>query len=253
MKKYLYLLLLFVPLVVASCSKDNYDEPQETFYGKIVDKATGKPFQTAPGGEGVRIRMMEYSWSENPLPYDFYAKMDGTFNNTKVFAGEYGVTPSGAFVPVGEERIRIEGIVEKTWEVEPMLRVEWVGEPVLNADGTVTVKVKVERGNDNPDYQHPLSEAWLFVNENQYVSDGYYSPNYSTKIAGAAIQMVQFGQVFEITTGQPAGYNPGGACTPFPEYARKYFLRFGACTERVIDGRKRYNFTPVKEITTRAR
>ena len=97
MKKYIYLLLFSLPLLAASCSKDNYDEPQETFRGKFIDKQTGEPFQTAIGNTGIRIRMMEYSWSDNPQPYDMNVKMDGTFNNTKVFKGEYGITPSGAF------------------------------------------------------------------------------------------------------------------------------------------------------------
>ena len=37
MKKYIYLLLFSLPLLAASCSKDNYDEPQETFRGKFID------------------------------------------------------------------------------------------------------------------------------------------------------------------------------------------------------------------------
>lgn len=40
MKKYIYLLLFSLPLLAASCSKDNYDEPQETFRGKFIDKQT---------------------------------------------------------------------------------------------------------------------------------------------------------------------------------------------------------------------
>ena len=167
--------------------------------------------------------------------------------------GVYVSTPSGACLPLDEERIKISGTVEKTWEVEPLLRVEWVGEPVVNADGTVDVKVKVSRGTDNPDYQEALAEAWLFVSENMYVGDFSYSPNYSTRISGAAIGMVQFDQVYTIRTGQPGGYNPAGTYTPFPAFSRKYFLRFGARTTRQFDGTNRYNYTTVKEITTIAR
>ncbi len=252
MKK-LIILLLSAPLLFASCSEDNYEGPQETFCGAFIDKGTGRPFQTAIGNTGIRIRMMEYSWSDNPQPYDMNAKMDGTFNNTKIFAGEYGVTPSGAFVPVEEERIRISGTTQKNWEVEPLLRVEWVGEPTVNADGTVDVRVKITRGTDNPDYQQPLAEAWLFVSETCYVGDFSYSPNYSTRISGAAVAALQFGQVYTIRTGQPGGYDPDGAATPFPAYSRKYFLRFGARTNIRFDGTNRYNYTTVKEITTLAR
>lgn len=252
MKKFIYLISCLALLGV-SCSKDNYDEPQETFRGKFIDKQTGEPFQTAIGNTGIRIRMMEYSWSDNPQPYDFYVKQDGTFQNTKIFAGEYGITPSGAFVPLEEKRLKIRGTVEKVYEVEPLLRVEWVGEPVVNSDGTVDVKVKVTRGTDNPDYQQPLAEAWLFVSETNYVGDFSYSPNYSTRIASGAIESVEFDKVYTIRTGQPGGYNPDGPFTPLPNYERKWFLRFGARTTMQFDGTNRYNYTTVKEITAHAR
>ena len=70
---------------------------QETFRGAFIDKVTKEAFQTAIGNTGIRIRMMEYSWSENPQPYDFNCMMDGTFQNTKIFAGNYGIIPEGAF------------------------------------------------------------------------------------------------------------------------------------------------------------
>ena len=66
--------------------------------------------------------------------------------------------PEGAFVPLDEEIIDIKGTVEKTYEIEPLLRVKWVGEPQVNADGTVEVKVIITRGTNNPDYQQPLTE-----------------------------------------------------------------------------------------------
>ena len=163
MKTIKYLFLSLVLLAGAmSCAYDNYDLPEETFKGAFIDKETKEPFQTAVGGSGIRIRMMEYSWSDNPQPYDFNVKMDGTFQNTKIFAGEYGVTPEGAFVPLEEERIQIKGVVEKIYEVEPLLRIEWVGEPIVNADGTATVKVKITRGTKNADYHQNLSEAFLY-------------------------------------------------------------------------------------------
>ena len=58
MKKYIYLLLFSLPLLAASCSKDNYDEPQETFRGKFIDKQTGEPFQTAIGNTGIVILLV---------------------------------------------------------------------------------------------------------------------------------------------------------------------------------------------------
>ena len=245
--KYLFLSLVLLAGAV-SCTYDNYALPGETFKGAFIDKETKEPFQTAIGGSGIRIRMMEYSWSETPQPYDFNAKMDGTFQNTKVFAGEYGVTPEGAFVPLEEEIINIKGTVEKIYEVEPLLRIEWVGEPVVNSDGTATVKVKISRGTNNPDYQQALSEGFLYVSETNYVGDFSFSPMYSTKISAAELAL---GQELTFTTGYPNGIS--GSAIAFPKYARKYFLRFAAKTTMDFSGTKRYNYATVKEITTTAR
>lgn len=237
MKKIYTVILAAVALSLAvSCTKDNYAEPAETFKGAFVEKGTGDPFQTVIGNTGIRIRMMEYSWSETPQPYDTYAKQDGTFQNTKIFKGEYGVTPEGAFVPLEEETLKISGVVEKTYEVEPLLKVQWVGEPVVNSDGTVSVKVKITRGTSNPDYQQPLQKAWLFVSETSYVGDFCYSPNFSVSLGAGDIKL---DEVLTFTTK-----------TPFPTYQRKYFLRFAAKTSMNFSNTERYNYTPIVEITT---
>ena len=249
MKSIKHIVLSFLLVAgLASCEEDNYPAPAETFKGSIVDAETGEPFQTAIGNTGVRIKMMEYSWSENPTPYYMYAMMDGAFNNNKVFKGEYGVTPEGPFVPVPEERIQIAGTVEKNYEVEPFLRLEWVGEPVVNDNGTATIQVKINRGTSNPDYQQALAEVWLFVSENQYVGDFSYSTNFSTKLTGANLPVL--GETFSITTGWPGGIGTGSQRI-FPSYSRKYFLRVGARISKQVNSTNVYNYTTAKEITTR--
>jgi hypothetical protein len=239
---------LLVAAFVSCEEDDNYPAPAETFKGSIVDAETGQPFQTAIGGTGVRIKMMEYSWSATPTPYYMYAMMDGQFNNNKIFRGEYGVTPEGAFVPLTEERFEIAGTVEKNYEVEPFLRVEWVGEPVVNDDGTATVQVKIDRGTAHPDFQQALTEVWLFVSENQYVGDFSFSPNYSTKLTGGTLPAL--GATVSITTGWPGGIGTGTQRF-FPSYSRKYFLRVGARINKQVNATNVYNYTTTKEITTK--
>lgn len=238
----IYLILSVVCLAgLTSCESDNYDGPEETFRGAFIDKETKEPFQTAIGNTGIRIRMMEYSWSDNPQPYDFNCMMDGTFNNNKIFAGNYGIIPEGAFVPLEEEIMDIKGTVEKTFEVEPLLRLEWIGEPKVNADGTAEVKVKITRGTDHPNYQQPIEEAWLFVSEISYVGDFSFSNRFSTQLVGAAVSDILDKELTIRTKGQ------------FPEYSRKFFLRVGARTTMKFSGTNRYNYTTVKEITSTAR
>lgn len=251
MKKIVYITLCLIVMIFASsCGDDNYAEPKETFRGKFIDKGTGKPFQTEIGNGGIRIRMMEYSWSDTPQPYDFNCMMDGTFNNEKIFRGEYGVTPSGAFVPLEEEIFEIKGVVEKTYEVEPLLRVEWVGEPVVNPDRTVSFNVKISHGTENPVYKKPLVEGWLFVSETSYVGDFSHSKNYSINIKAnqiglGGVLLGDDGFTFTISTAMSA--------KEFPDFSRKYFFRFGARTEVTFDATNRYNYTDIKEVTIPAK
>jgi hypothetical protein len=248
--KYIALSFLFVAGLVSCSEDDNYPAPAETFTGSIVDAETGAPFQTAIGNTGVRIKMMEYSWSETPTPYYLNAMMDGRFNSNKIFKGQYGVTPEGAFVPVPEELIDISGTVEKQYAVEPFLRVELVGEPVINDNGTATLQVKIDRGTAHPDYQQALAEAWLYVSETQYVGDFSYSPNFSTKLAATTLPAL--GSTISITTGWPAGVGTGTQRT-FPTYSRKYFLRVGARINKQVNSTNVYNYSNTVEITTPAR
>ena len=252
--KNLKYILFSLPLVfgVTACEIENYEGPKETFRGQFTDKGTGEQFQTALGTEGIRIRMMEYSWSDSPQPYDMYVMEDGRFNNTKIFKGEYGVKPEGAFVPLAEERFRISGVVEKNYQVEPLLRVEWVGEPVINSDGTVDVQVRITRGTDNPDYQQALSDVWLFVSETGHVGRHSYNGTYSTKLTAAQANTLAggdaIGTVFTIRTGQPSG--PESSQNAFPTYRRQYFLRAAARVDlQIIGSNNIYNYSTIKEIT----
>lgn len=76
MKKIIYYFWTLAAIFIfTSCGNDNYDAPAETFQGAFIDKDTNEPIQTAASTAiehgGIRIRLMEYSWSDNPVPYDF--------------------------------------------------------------------------------------------------------------------------------------------------------------------------------------
>ncbi len=80
-------------LMLSSCSMfeiDNYDEPEETIQGRVIDVKTGNPVLTDQGSEGIRVRLTELSWGDNVEHNpDFFCRPDGTFQNTKIFKGNY--------------------------------------------------------------------------------------------------------------------------------------------------------------------
>lgn len=253
MKNIAYTFLFCCTLVLFSCSDyDNYEGPQETLTGTIIDKTTGKGLQTEVGDNGVRLKMLEYSWSDNPTPYYFTCMQDGKFNNTKIFEGEYNIEPIGAFVPLYQidqsgntlvdKRVQttIKGTKELNFEVEPFLKVDWIGDPVLNADSTITVQVKITRGTTNPNYQHDIEDIRLFINSSSYyVGDNNYDNRYSSdKITGSSAQEA-IGEIITLTTKKDngVGFSPN----------RDYYIRVGARINHTIDGVKRYNYNePLK-------
>src|SRR5665647_1027720 len=96
MKKILILNLILGAFFLYSCKLDNYSVPDMTLDGSVVDKVTGENIQTRQP-DGIKIRLVEQGYS-NPQPYDFWTKSDGSFRNTRLFAGKYKVIAmEGAF------------------------------------------------------------------------------------------------------------------------------------------------------------
>lgn len=232
-----------------SCQElDNYDPPAETLKGRVIDKATQAPIQTEMGDRGIRLRLLELSWSDNPTPHYFTCMQDGTFNNTKIFKGTYNVVPQGPFVPLiqtnasGEvvvdesQTMDIEGVTDLTFEVEPFLNVEWVGEPVLNDNGSITVQVRVTRGTTNPDFQQDVTDIALFINSSSYyVGDNNYDNRYTVRITGAEANAA-VGEVITLTTTDSFSMN------------RDYYVRVGARTSYNVEGAQRFNYNEPKEV-----
>src|SRR5687767_2252737 len=159
MKKIFHIVLFSATIVsFSACEIDDYVLPQETLRGRVVDAATGDLVLTDQGSEGTRIRLRELSWTETEVPdnFDFWCMKEGIFQNTKLFKGDYNLRIDGAFIPLlrlnsaGDiladetKYIRIEGITEVEFQVQPFLKLEWIGEPTVS-DGKITATVKVTR------------------------------------------------------------------------------------------------------------
>lgn len=244
-KTFYYAAICLAVAAMSSCSKvDNYPAPGSTITGSTVDEGTGQTVQTEIGGGGTRVKLLETSYSANPVPIYFQSKQDGTFNNTKVFDATYKVSVEGPFVPIvrydsngnlvsdSSQTIVLKGSATLKFKVQPLLRVEWVGKPVINADKSVTVQVKVTRGTKDPAYQLDLSNIALFVSNTQYDGQNNYDPRYSviTNYNGSTGTAL-LGQTISITT-------TGGA---LPD--QDVYVRVGA---RINVDLNEYNYsTPV--------
>lgn len=132
------LFVLIITLSITGCTIDNYDMPELTFAGKIVDSETNKLVESAGNNSGSIIRLYE---GASPQPFTCRTLSDGTFINSRVFAGDYSYEVEGPFTPLVATRVNIE--IRKDVNVDikviPHLR---VNATLAELTGT-TAKVKV--------------------------------------------------------------------------------------------------------------
>ena len=121
MKKILYLISALALLV--SCTVDTYDVPSETLCGQLLLE-DGTPLITEQPN-GFRIKLNEIVDGKiADIPQYFWGKADGTFNNSKIFKGDYIVQPvEGPFFEVDPVEVSISGKTELTFEVTPYLTI----------------------------------------------------------------------------------------------------------------------------------
>lgn len=228
-----------------SCSKiDNYPAPSCTIQGSVYDVLTDSTVQTEFGGGGTRVKLLETSYSSDPTPEYFQSMQNGTFHDDKIFAATYNVSVEGPFVPViqtddtgkiitdSSKSIILKSTATVNFWVQPFLRIEWVSPPVMNADSSVTVQIRITRGTDNPSYQGNLTDVNLYVSNTQNDGNNNYDPRYSklTSYNGTDGNAL-LGQVITITT-------TGGALPP-----QDIYFRVGA---RIVSGLNWYNYnTPM--------
>ncbi len=232
MKSIGYIFLTFVYLLTfSSCMNlDDAAMPGETLQGVIIDKTTGKPFITESGG--VEIRLEELSWSETPAPQGFPCKEDGTFFNSKIFKGQYRLTPrAGAFLAWPDKSgkvVDINGITTLNLEVEPNLTLEMTD--FQQTGNKFTVKCKIVNANSTKE----ILDVKVFVNNTKFVGNGSFinqggwDPKQDVNAVWADVKDNEYEFTVENLKAD-----------------RTFYMRVGA---RVDDEFKRYNYTEIVEI-----
>lgn len=216
-------------ICLVSCSKtDDYAAPDATLTGNVIDSVTGKPLSTEQPN-GVRIRMLETSWSQNPIPWYFWVKGDGTFNNTKVFRATYEITPvDGAFYPITGKTVTVDGTTHVDFTVVPFLNVNI--SKVQQADTTVTINYTIAR----PRTGFKITDAKVFVSTTPFVSNSSFILN-----------LTQTNDLSGVDDATILGTSYSATVTGLGR-KRTYYVRVGARSDDNVS--KRYNYSEVKQI-----
>jgi len=234
--------------IATGCMKDdNYAAPNAAVNGTIIDSVTGQGLSSEPNGERMYVLQTSYT-AGTPIPFYWNIQPSGVYANSEVFSATYKMYPTdGPFVPVvytntagalvdnGSKIVNVAAAqtVTTNWTVVPFLEVSWVGTPVLNSNGTVTVSCKVVRGTTNPLWQFALTDVFFYISNTNFVSNASFDNTLSNDIttynglSGNAL----LGQTITITSKVALGTSQG------------YYLRVGARTADNVN--KRYNYTSV--------
>jgi hypothetical protein len=250
MKNIIYLAAVCLMFSIATgCIKDdNYPAPNASVSGTIIDSVSGQGLQSGPNDERMYVLQTNYT-AGTAIPFYWDIQPSGLYTNSEVFAENYKIYPTdGAFVPLvytsngaivdnGSKNIVMSAgkNTVTNFTVAPFLSVNWVGDPVLNSDGTVTVKCSVTRGTTNPLWIFNVTDVFFFISNTNYVSSGSFDNTLSNDViySGTAGNAV-LGTTLTITSKAALGTGQG------------YYLRVAARTADNIN--KRYNYTTVKVL-----
>jgi Domain of unknown function (DUF3823_C)/Protein of unknown function (DUF3823) N-terminal domain len=142
MKRIIFFNLLAGILFLSSCELDNYAAPEMVLDGNVVDASTGEPIQTRQP-DGIKIRLIEEG-TANPVPFDFWAKADGTFRNTRIFAAKYKVSAlQGPFEQASVAEVSLDLTKNQTLTIkaEPFVRVSNVN--ITKSGNGITATYKI--------------------------------------------------------------------------------------------------------------
>ncbi len=197
MKRISLYIVLSGLFLFSSCSLfelDNKEAPNEVLRGEVVDVETGEPVLTDQGSEGIRVRLTELSWGDNVVHNpDFFCMPDGIFQNTRLFPGTYNIRIDGPFIPLLREDDRgvpiadetqtvdIKGVTNVKFEVQPFLKIEWVGEPTV-INGKVIAQIRVTRGVSESDFRNKIEPMGGYSSSFLNVTDIQLFVSYSSSV-----------------------------------------------------------------------
>jgi len=126
MKNIFYLISGVALLAMASCMDvDNWAEPDCRIHGRLIDAYTGENFLADQNDWKIRIWERSYT-ATTPTQQELNIKQDGTYNNSKLFAGTYDMLPyNGPFWPIKDtiKNVVLNGTTEQDFILTPYLQI----------------------------------------------------------------------------------------------------------------------------------
>lgn len=219
-KSYALLTFAFFAIVLSGCKElDNYDAPGGGIHGTILDASTNEPIPLpVQGPSGLIINLFELN-TKATKSIDFYARENGTYENSQVFNGEYRVVINGPFVQATENTVVIKGQTQLDFSAVPYSR--------ITANATASGKLVTVTYNvtpSSPDYKTTeVYGFWNFAPGVDNTGSNYAEKQTSANVAGTLTFNLESSAVFKSNSYKIA--NNGN----------KVYFRIGAKTNGVVN------------------
>lgn len=139
MRNIFYLLIVIMSII--SCSKDNYEGPNATLSGKVIDNVTNEMIENGGVNGGTIIQIFEGSSKQPILAKSF---PDGHFVNAAMFTGNYKLHGVGAFKMIQDTlSVTVNSSTDVEIKVLPNVRLKATLQSVSGT--TATIKVDYEK------------------------------------------------------------------------------------------------------------
>lgn len=156
-------------LAVCSCELnelDNYDAPDCSLHGKVIDITTGE-LVGSELNNGTQIQVVQLGFETKSNTY-LLVKPDGTFRNDLMFKGTYRIQPNVRnFVQIEADTVDVKGDMNYDLHVIPYIS---FSEDTIYIDGeTVYARFKIKNNLDTAGYV--ISKLSLYVGERNTVGN----------------------------------------------------------------------------------
>jgi hypothetical protein len=217
--------ILTTTVLISSCAKelDNHSAPSATISGNVMDAVTAKPFQTEQPN-GIKIRLLEQSYN-NPTPFDFWTKPDGSFENADLYPGKYKVVAiEGAFFPADTLLVDLGAASTANFNVTPFLTVNMTAS--TSANGLI-MKYQIARTRVGDKISETKSLASVYPSVSNIVNEMSVVHNLSAISDDNALATQYSDTLREVVSGNT------------------YYTRVAA---RTNNANNKYNYSPVVSV-----
>jgi hypothetical protein len=154
------ILLSFIfACICVSCLNglDNYDAPDGGIKGEILDALTNEPIPLPVQGTGGTIINMFEQNTDAAISIDFYAKYDGTYENSRMFNCDYKIVVNGPFISPCEGMVTVKGQTLFNLTATPYARIKATASV---SGATISIQYNVEK----TDPSFTVSEVYGYWN-----------------------------------------------------------------------------------------